>query len=186
MALTIAAVPVAGGVLALGPMPGRGGAYAADLADLRAFGPALVLSMTPLAELAGKGAGGLPADLEDAGIGWRHLPVTDFGTPDATVSAAWPALAAEVLAVLQGGGRVFVHCMGGCGRSGMAVLRLMVEAGEAPEAALHRLRAVRPCAVETEAQFRWAGGGPDGGWAGGGGSGGGSGGSGDQAIRATT
>ena len=38
----------------------------------------------------------------------------------------------------------------------MAVLRLMIEAGEAPEVALPRLRAVRPCAVETEAQMTWA------------------------------
>ena len=33
---------------------------------------------------------------------------------------------------------------------------LLVEAGEAPEAALQRLRAARPCAVETKAQARWA------------------------------
>lgn len=167
MGLTIAAVPVAGGVLALGPMPGRGGFYVADLADLRAFGPALVLSMTPLAELVAKGAETLPNDLEEAGILWRHLPVADFSTPDLAVSAAWPAVADEALAVLRGGGRVFIHCMGGCGRSGMAVLRLMVAAGEPPAEALRRLRAVRPCAVETEAQFLWACGG-------------------DQAIRATT
>ncbi len=38
----------------------------------------------------------------------------------------------------------------------MALLRLMVEAGEDPGAALSRLRAVRPCAVETAAQFDWA------------------------------
>ena len=53
------------------------------------------------------------------------------------------------LSALQGKGRVLIHCMGGCGRSGMAALRLMIEAGEAPGAALERLRAVRPCAVET-------------------------------------
>ncbi len=34
--------------------------------------------------------------------------------------------------------------------------RLMVEAGEAGDRALARLRAVRPCAVETEAQMGWA------------------------------
>jgi protein-tyrosine phosphatase len=49
--------------------------------------------------------------------------------------------------------------MGGCGRSGTAALRLMVEAGENPKAALQRLRAVRPCAVETPEQFQWAAGG---------------------------
>ena len=38
----------------------------------------------------------------------------------------------------------------------MAVLRLLVERGEAAEPALARMRAARGCAVETEAQFRWA------------------------------
>jgi len=57
---------------------------------------------------------------------------------------------------LQTGGSVLVHCKGGCGRSGMAALRLMVEAGEDPHLAFARLRDVRPCAVETEAQLAWA------------------------------
>ena len=38
----------------------------------------------------------------------------------------------------------------------MALMRQMVEDGEAPDAALARLRAARPCAVETKAQMRWA------------------------------
>ena len=66
------------------------------------------------------------------------------------------ALDAAHLAVVAGGGRVLFHCLGGCGRSGMAVLRLLVEMGEAPEAALERLRRVRPCAVETGDQCDWA------------------------------
>jgi len=49
-----------------------------------------------------------------------------------------------------------VHCRGGCGRSGMIALRLMIEIGEAADDALARLRAVRPCAVETPQQLRWA------------------------------
>ena len=156
MALTIASLPAGGGELALCPMPGRGGAYGADLREVLAWGPALVLTMATAGELAAKGGGDLPADLAAHGIGWRHLPVADFGLPEAAVAAAWPAVAAEARAVLVGGGRVLVHCLGGCGRSGMAVLRLLVEAGEEPRAALARLRAVRPCAVETGAQFRWA------------------------------
>ena len=156
MALTIVALPVAGGTLALSPLPGRGGSFAADLADLRRFAPDLVVSLTPVAEMAAKGAHGLPDDLGRAGIGWLHLPVADFAVPDAAAMALWPDVAGQVFAVLQGGGRVLVHCMGGCGRSGMAVLRLMVEAGEDPVSALARLRAVRPCAVETDAQYQWA------------------------------
>lgn len=158
MPLTIASLPAGGGELALCPMPGRGGTYGADLCDLLAHGPALVLTMTTAEELAAKGAEDLPGDLAAHGIGWLHLPVTDFGAPDAAVGAAWPAASARARAVLAGGGKVLVHCMGGCGRSGMAVLRLMVEIGEEPQVALARLRAVRPCAVETDAQFLWAAG----------------------------
>lgn len=159
MALEIAQLAVGGGVLAICPMPGRGGTYGADLRVVLAFAPELVLSMTPEAEMAARGAEGLGRDLAHAGIGWLHLPVSDYGVPEGAVLAGWPDASARARAVLAGGGRVMVHCMGGCGRSGMAVLRLMVEAGEAPEAALARLRAVRPCAVETQAQMDWAAGG---------------------------
>ena len=72
------------------------------------------------------------------------------------MEAAWPEVSALAAGILSSGGGVLAHCYGGCGRSGMAVLRLMVEAGEDAQAALIRLRAVRPCAVETEAQLAWA------------------------------
>jgi hypothetical protein len=38
----------------------------------------------------------------------------------------------------------------------MAVLRVMIAAGEDADAALLRLRTVRPCAIETDAQMQWA------------------------------
>ena len=155
MPLTIASLPVAGGTLALSPMPGRGGAYIADLADLVAFAPALVITLTTLEELAAKAAT-LPADLEGHNIQWLHLPITDFGVPDADTAALWPKAAAQALAQLANQHRVLIHCMGGCGRSGMAALRLMVMAGEDPATALIRLRQTRPCAVETDAQCDWA------------------------------
>ena len=156
MTLEIAEIPAGGGTVALCPMPGRSGAYAADLATLLAWRPDLVLTMTSKLELASKGAASLPQDLAAAGIRWRHLPVPDFGTPKPETAALWPETSAEARAVLAGGGRVLAHCMGGCGRSGMAVLRLLVDGGEDPGSALPRLRAARPCAVETKAQQRWA------------------------------
>lgn len=156
MTLTIAELALGGGILALSPMPGRGGAYQADLRDLLGFGPALVLTMTTGEELASKEADRLPDDLARNGIQWLHLPIVDFGAPDAATVALWPNASAKVRDVLAQGGKVLVHCMGGCGRSGMAALRLMVEAGEEPSSALSRLRAVRPCAVETPEQFGWA------------------------------
>ncbi len=155
----IVELAVGGGMLGIGPMPGRGGGYARDLAEVLAWGPGLVLTMTTLEELAAKGSEGLPGDLAAAGVAWLHLPIADYGAPSGETLAAWPVAAARVRGVLAAGGKVWVHCMGGCGRSGTVALRLMVEAGEEPRAALERLRQVRPCAVETPEQFAWAAGG---------------------------
>lgn len=152
----IHALQVSDGILAMAPMPGRGGHYAEDIAHLRDWKPALVVSMVTLPELAAQGAGTLPGDVQDMGTRYIQVPVPDMETPGPEGEEAWHVASNAALSALQGGGRVLIHCMGGCGRSGMAVLRLMIEAGEAPEAALARLRAIRPCAVETEAQLDWA------------------------------
>ncbi|MBC2834697.1 dual specificity protein phosphatase family protein [Paragemmobacter straminiformis] len=148
----MAVLSVGGGAVMVAPCAGRGGDFAGDLAAWLDWGPALVVSMTTAAEMERVGAGGMGRALGAAGVAWLHCPVADYGVPD----AGWDAVAPEIAATLARGGRVLVHCMGGCGRSGAAVLRLMVDAGEEPAAALARLRGVRPCAVETDAQFAWA------------------------------
>ncbi|WP_430465232.1 protein-tyrosine phosphatase family protein [Tabrizicola sp.] len=150
--MQVAEIEVPGGALGLCPMPGRTGDYAGDLAAVLAWRPGLVVTLAETGELAARGAAGLPADLAAAGVDWLHLPIPDFGTPPAALRRDWPAMSAR----LRASPRVLVHCMGGCGRSGMIALRLMIEAGEPPEPALTRLRAARPCAVETKAQMRWA------------------------------
>ena len=154
--LVIYALPFDLGILGLAPIPGGGGDYAGDLQHLRDWRPALVVSLTDSAEMAAAGAAGLGQDLMDTGTRWVHLPIPDYGIPDPETEERWHMAANAALAALHGGGRVLFHCRGGCGRSGMAVLRLMIEAGEDPDTALARLRAIRPCAVETDAQLAWA------------------------------
>lgn len=150
------ALSVGGGLLALSALPGRGGDYAQDLEHIRDWKPSIVVSMTTLSEMTEFGAEMLGVDVRERAARWAHLPVADFGVPDEQVEKDWPKVAVSVLTSLRGGGRVLVHCMGGCGRSGMVALRLMIEAGEPVDLALGRLRAVRPCAVETDEQFEWA------------------------------
>lgn len=153
----VADLAVGGGRIGLCPMPGRSGDYAADLAAVTRWRPAMVISMTMAQELA-LGASALAGDLHTAGILWRHLPVADFAAESRALVEDWGRVSGEARAVLAGGGRVLLHCMGGCGRSGMVALRLMFETGEAPETALVRLRQARPCAVETAEQYEWAAG----------------------------
>ena len=156
MSFEIASLTAGAGWIGICPAPGRFGNYESDFNEIVTWGPRIVLSMTEEPELRRVGAAGFAEDLDRRGIGRIALPIRDFGAPTGTTACLWPESAGRVRAVLAQGGRVLVHCFGGCGRSGMAALRLLIETGETPEAALLRLRAVRPCAVETEAQMRWA------------------------------
>ncbi|SDX49178.1 Dual specificity phosphatase, catalytic domain [Ruegeria halocynthiae] len=154
--LVIYALQVGGGTLALSSMPGRGGAYAEDLDLIAEWKPGIVISMTTEVEMIQDGARNFGADIQGRASRWVHLPIEDFGVPQTEALDVWTDVSATARQALSGGGRVLAHCRGGCGRSGMVVLRLMVECGERPEDALKRLRALRPCAVETDAQMSWA------------------------------
>jgi protein-tyrosine phosphatase len=48
-----------------------------------------------------------------------------------------------------------MHCRGGLGRAGMISARLLVESGVEPTAAMERVRAARPGAIETPRQEEW-------------------------------
>jgi hypothetical protein len=156
-AFTIATVPLAGGGrIGISQIPGRTGEYASDLKAIAAWGADAVVSMTDRIEMEARGCSDLGLRLASMQIGWFHLPIRDFGGPSGENEGGWPELSARLHAILDGRGAVLVHCHGGHGRSGMVALRLLVERGEEPEAALHRIRAVRPGAVQTESQYRWA------------------------------
>lgn len=125
-----------------------------DLAAIVAWRPTAVVSMTEAAEMGP--CPDLGQSLAGAGIEWLHLPIRDFSGPDGPSREAWPETARRLHAILDDGRSVLLHCRGGKGRSGMVALRLMVERGEAAEAALARLRRARPGAVETAEQLAWA------------------------------
>lgn len=154
--LEIAELPLRAGYLGICPVPGRSGTYQADLTQIMSWGAGLVLTMTTVDELERAGAADLGEDLQSAGVAWRHLPIPDFGAPPPETAALWPETSALAHDILGQGGRVLAHCYGGCGRAGMAQMRLMVEAGEDADPALERLRQARPCAVQSESQRAWA------------------------------
>ncbi len=141
------------GVVAICALPGRDGVYVQDLARILAWQPDLILSLTEPQEMGA--ATDLIAELKRAGIPAHGLPIRDFSVPSADFATQWPAISMQARAILDKGGKVLAHCLGGQGRSGMVITRLLVERGENPDTALARLRAQRPGAVETDAQFDW-------------------------------
>jgi protein-tyrosine phosphatase len=152
-------IPGHAGSILLCPCPGRwreapedrgGEAVARDLGRLAAAGAVGLLSLVEAEELPG-GRDGYAAAVAAAGLLWAHLPIRDFGTPDADFSDGWRDLA--LLERLSTGENWAIHCRAGLGRTGLVASRLLIEAGSAPAAAIARIRREHAAgAVETQAQ----------------------------------
>ena len=89
------------------------------------------------------------AVLQKYGLIEVHLPVPDFSPPtqaqlERGVSAIEQATAT--------GTRVAVHCGGGLGRTGTLLACYLVKRGLSPDAAIQRVRELRPGSVETPQQ----------------------------------
>ncbi|MEM1199474.1 MAG: protein phosphatase [Pseudomonadota bacterium] len=145
-----------GARLGVCPLPGRYSPLEQDLATIMNWGPVAVLSMTEREEMEKFGSWVLGDLLTERGVRWMHLPIRDYSGPSGDSASQWEAFSPQLHKVLDAGGGILLHCRGGVGRSGMIALRLMVDRGSDPDEALKRLRAVRPGAVETDAQRLWA------------------------------
>lgn len=144
------------GQVGISPIPGISGNLEADVSMIILWRPNMVISLTEEAEMGGLAEQDMSFRLHRNGIDWAHLPIADFGILDAAGEKAWDELSPKVHAILAHHGKVLIHCKGGRGRSGMVAMRILVEAGFEPEAALATVRAVRAGAIETEAQLAWA------------------------------
>jgi protein-tyrosine phosphatase len=141
------------GAIGLARMPGLWlRSLTGDLAAIRASGASSLVSLTPAGELLWAGFGDFGAAVARAGLVWYHLPIRDFGVPDAAFEDAWRLAGPRLCRELEGGERLVLHCYAGLGRAGLVAARLLIEFGEPPERAIDLVRAARPGAIQTAAQ----------------------------------
>ena len=127
----------------------------ADLDVIAAWNAAAVVTLVEPHELDSLGITLLGAEVQRRHMQWHHWPIRDYGVPDETFEAGWPARSAMLRSLLACGGRVLVHCKGGLGRAGTVSARLLVEGGTSPDDAIKAVRAVRPGVIETGPQEAW-------------------------------
>ena len=126
-----------------------------DLDVIERWGADVILTLVEPAELEALQVVDLGERVRGRGISWLHLPIVDVSVPSASFEVQWRQALAELIATFDNGGKVLVHCKGGLGRAGMVAALLLIETGEGAQAAIRKVRAVRPGAIETEAQERY-------------------------------
>ena len=141
-----------------------GGPWARDLAQdldsVEKWQARAVVSLIEKDEMSRLGVPSLGAAIQSRGMVWLHLPIRDVSTPSIEFETQWPAHSKRLRALLDAGQNVLVHCKGGLGRAGMISARLLVESGVEPAAAIAKVRAARPGAIETREQEVWVKTGP--------------------------
>ena len=126
-----------------------------DLDAIRDWGAAAVVTLVEPGELRLLRVDQLGEEVIRRKMTWFHLPIADVSIPDAAFERRWETTGETLRTLLRGGRKVLVHCRGGLGRAGTIAARLLTELGTDPTAAIRQVRAVRPGAIETDAQERY-------------------------------
>jgi protein-tyrosine phosphatase len=125
-----------------------------DLETIKQWGASDLITLLEPHELEELEITQLPKQTSDSGIRWHGLPITDGATPDARFLGPWIKLVPTLVNNLRAGQKILVHCKGGLGRAGTVACLLLMASDAATDAddAMAKVRAVRPGAVETQAQ----------------------------------
>ena len=152
----IVKIEIESGFVGLCPMPGKFSSFDEDFLQLVRELPQVVVTCATQPEMMACSATRLPEKLYNSEIKWFLIEVDDFQVPDKFSEEKWNSVLPILKETIFDGGGVILNCVGGCGRSGMFLMRLLLEMGWSRDGALMRLRKVRPCAIETDQQLFWA------------------------------
>ena len=123
-----------------------------DLTSIMAWGATALVTLIADYELEILSVAELPQKVLALGLEWHQLPIMNRDAPYEEFEENWIINGRMLRQRLRQGERIVLHCVFGLGRSGMIAARLLVELGEQPEAAIRKVRAARPGAIETEIQ----------------------------------
>ena len=87
--------------------------------------------------------------ITNTGIEIHHIPIPDWGVPSKSQIQQFLELTSKILNDEEA---IYVHCYGGCGRTGTMLALYLISSGINGKEALEKIRSIRPCSVETEEQ----------------------------------
>jgi hypothetical protein len=122
-----------------------------DLTLIAAWQPHAMLSLMEEHELtiAGAPVHLLVEQLAGHAIEWLHLPIRDMMAPDHRFETVWVDLWPRLDRKFQDGGRVFIHCYAGLGRTGTVAALILMQYGISARDAMERVRRARPGSIQS-------------------------------------
>lgn len=94
--------------------------------------------------------------IKNEGFEYLRFPIVDGFIPNQTSDSIWQnQLSPYLFDNLKKGKKVFIHCRGGLGRTGLIAAKLMVDFGVSPQDAINITRKSRRGAIENSVQEQW-------------------------------
>ncbi|MDX1300268.1 MAG: hypothetical protein R3260_18805, partial [Pseudomonas sp.] len=93
----------------------------------------------------------LPDVVRQNGMTWFHFPVEDDAAPAEAFEQSWQASKPEVLALIEQGKCVAIHCRGGSGRTAFMAAVIMQELGMGEAQATDLVKGLRPNSLKLPA-----------------------------------
>ncbi len=141
------------GALILTPCPGTKGVnLETSLAQLKEQGVEAVVTALDDAELASKDVAALGEITQKMGMQWFQLEIEDDCAPTNEFAAKWQQASPELHQIVDRGGKIAMHCMGGSGRTGLFAAHLLLEKGWSLEEIVKQVQALRPGAFTKSVQ----------------------------------
>ncbi|MEZ9014744.1 cyclin-dependent kinase inhibitor 3 family protein [Vibrio splendidus] len=144
------------GALILTPCPGtKEATLDASLAQLKEQGVEAIVTALDDHELASKDVAALGEKTRALGMQWFQIEIEDDCAPGADFAAKWQAASPALHQVVDNGGKVAMHCMGGSGRTGLLAAHLMLEKNWDMSKIVQEVQALRPGAFTKPIQVEY-------------------------------
>lgn len=142
--------------LVLTPCPGTKGTSLADsLSQLKEQGVDAIVTAINAQEMVSKNVQALGEQTQALGMQWFHLPIEDDCAPDAEFAGKWQKVSPELHRIVEKGGKIALHCMGGSGRTGLLAANLLLEMNWDLLTIISKVQALRPGAFTKEVQIEY-------------------------------
>ncbi|OAJ94357.1 cyclin-dependent kinase inhibitor 3 family protein [Vibrio bivalvicida] len=147
---------VENGALVLTPCPGTKGVdLDSSLKQLQQQGVEAIVTALDDAELASKDVSELGAKTQQLGMQWFQIEIEDDCAPGAEFAVKWQTASPELHKIVDSGGKVAMHCMGGSGRTGLFAAHLLLEKQWKLEDIVREVQALRPGAFTKPVQLEY-------------------------------